>query len=92
MRQIFENSIIHKPSLGLGHARSHIGSVVLTFIEYKQTDKHTSKVYIYIDEKCGLPVYGMYNDWRKNNPIFRDLLTLYKGTVKDKLKGVYAET
>ena len=40
--------------LGWGHVRSHknfcpIGSAVLTFIEYKQTDKQTDKPNLYID-------------------------------------------
>ena len=36
-RLIFEILVIHKPSLG------PIGSAVLTFFEYKQTDKHHNK-------------------------------------------------
>ena len=46
-RQIFKNSIIHKPSLGsLDVPQKNlgpIGSAGLTFIGYKQTDKQTNK-------------------------------------------------
>jgi len=46
--QIFENSIIHKPSLGLGEVPQK--NWVLSVVGYKQTDRQTnrqtSKVYI----------------------------------------------
>ena len=46
-RQIFENLIIHKSSLGSREIPQKnlgpIGSAVLTFIGYKQTDRQTNK-------------------------------------------------
>ena len=49
-RLIFEIFTIQKPSLGSFEVRHKIldpiGSAVLTLIEYKQTDRKTSKVYI----------------------------------------------
>jgi len=54
-RQIFNISIIHKPTLG-----SPIGSALLTFIGYKQTDKQTDRQakfiyrYVYITGEGGL--------------------------------------
>ena len=46
-----ENLIIHKPSLGSREVPQKLGLVgtaVLTFIGYKQTNSQTSKVYVYI--------------------------------------------
>ena len=49
-RQIFKILIIHKPSLWSRDVPQNIlgpiGSAVLTFIGYKQTDKQTSQIYI----------------------------------------------
>ena len=46
-RQIFEILIIHKPSLGSLDVSTKnlgpIGSAVLKFIGYKQTDRHTDR-------------------------------------------------
>ena len=48
-RQIFENLIIHKPSLGSREIPQKnlgpIGSAVLTFIGYKQTDRQAKFIY-----------------------------------------------
>ena len=48
-RQIFENSIIHKPSLELRDVPHKnfdlIGSAVLTFIGHKQTDRKAKYIY-----------------------------------------------
>ena len=59
-RQIFEILIFHKPSLGSLDVPQKIvgpiGSAVLTFIGYKQTDRHqdkqTDKPNLYIDCYC----------------------------------------
>ena len=61
-REIFENSIIHKPSLG--SCEVPIGSAVLMIIGYKQTTKQTDRQakYIYIDNHNLDPVRKSDND------------------------------
>ena len=58
MKLIFENSIIHKPSVGSREVPQKnlgpIGSVVLTVIGYKQTDRegiYDIKVWTHINPK-----------------------------------------
>ena len=54
-KQIFENSIIHNPSVGSREVPSKnlgpIGSAVLAFLGYKQTDKQTPKQAKYINRR-----------------------------------------